>query len=309
MSCTRERDHLVVSLHRKEPTSNSDPQIQTPAHLLAEALAGAEYEEADYSNHREVWDGVRPTLSVSRPGLSEWRDRYNDAIELSGRTRFMSATQIAQSAEGSNAVSAGSAIHEPGLLKEGDELELPIQGRGRYGTAIGRAVHGVLQTVNLENGEGLTALATIHAEAEGVAEFSDEVTSLATSAIASEEIQLAIQNRYWRELHVACPIGEQIVEGYVDLVYETEQGLVVIDYKTDQVELNEIDAKVDRYRLQGATYAAALEETTRQPVSSVVFAFLSTDSKAICVSLPNLREAIADVRKVIEREGAVGSRP
>ncbi len=309
VACTRARDHLVVSLHRKELTSNSEPPIQTPVHLLAGALVGTEYTEADYSDHREVWDGVQPNLSVSRPGLSEWRDRYNDAIELSGRTRFMSATQIAQSAEGSNAVSAGSAIHEPGLLKEGDELELPIQGRGRYGTAIGRAVHGVLQTVNLESGEGLTALATIHAEAEGVAEFSDEVASLATSAIASEEIQLAIQNRYWRELHVACPIGEQIVEGYVDLVYETEQGLVVIDYKTDQVELNEIDAKVDRYRLQGATYAAALEETTRQPVSSVVFAFLSTDSKAICVSLPNLREAIADVRKVIEREGAVGSHP
>ena len=108
---------------------------------------------------------------------------------------------------------------------------------------------------------------------------------------------------------MACPIAEQLVEGYVDLVYETEQGLVVVDYKTDQVELNDIDVKVDRYRLQGATYAVALEETTRQPVSRVVFAFLSTDSKAICASLPNLRAAIADVRKVIEREGAVGSRP
>lgn len=309
VACTRARDHLVVSLHRKEAPSNSDLQIQTPGHLIAGALTGAEYIEADYSNHREVWDGGRPTLSVSRLGLSEWRDRYNDAIEFSGRPRFMSATQIAQATDGLIAVSAGSETHEPGLLKDGDESELPIQGRGRYGTAIGRAVHGVLQTVSLESEEGLATLATIHAEAEGIAELSDEVASLAASAIASEEIQLAIQNRYWRELHVACPIGEQIVEGYVDLVYETEQGLVVVDYKTDQVEPNEIDLKVDRYRLQGATYAVALEETTRQPVSSVVFVFLSPDSKAICASLPNLREAIVDVRKVIEREGAAGSHP
>ena len=309
VACTRARDHLVVSLHRKEAPSNSHPQIQTPGHLIAGALTDAEYVEADYSNHREVWSGERPKLSVSRPDLSEWRDRYNNAIEISGQVRFMSATQIAQSTDGLITVSTGSEIREPGLLKDGDESELPIQGRGRYGTAIGRAVHGVLQTVDLQSGEGLTTLATIHAEAEGIAELSDEVASLAASAIASEEIQLAIQNRYWRELHVACPIGEQIVEGYVDLVYETERGLVVVDYKTDQVEPNEIDLKVDRYRLQGATYAAALEETTRQPVSSVVFAFLSADSKAICASLPNLREAIADVRKVIEREGAAGSRP
>ena len=309
VACTRARDHLVVSLHRKEAPSNSDSQIQTQGHLIAGALTDAEYIETDYSNHSEVWDGGRPKLSVSRPDLSEWRDRYNNAIEVSGRPRFMSATQIAQSTDGLITVSTGSEIREPGLLKDGDESELPIQGRGRYGTAIGRAVHGVLQTVDLQSGEGLTTLATIHAEAEGIAELSDEVASLAASAIASEEIQLAIQNRYWRELHVACPIGEQIVEGYVDLVYETERGLVVVDYKTDQVEPNEIDLKVDRYRLQGATYAAALEETTRQPVSSVVFAFLSPDSAAICASLPNLREAIADVRKVIEREGAAGSRP
>ena len=135
------------------------------------------------------------------------------------------------------------------------------------------------------------------------------MAALAASAIDSEEIQLAIQNRYWRELHVACPIGEKIVEGYVDLVYETDQGLVVVDYKTDLVEPGEIDVKVDRYRLQGATYATALEETTRQSVSSVLFAFLSSDTKAIFASLPNLRDAIGDVRKVIEREGAAGNRP
>ena len=221
----------------------------------------------------------------------------------------MSATQIAKSADDLIAVSSGNEIHEPGLLKDVDESELPLEGRGRYGTAIGRAVHGVLQTVDLASGERLATLAKIHAEAEGIATLSDQVADLAASAITSQEIQLAIQNRYWRELHVACPIGQKIVEGYVDLVYETEQGLVVVDYKTDQVEPTEIDLKVDRYRLQGATYAAALEETTRQPVNKVVFAFLSPDSEAICASLPDLREAIVDVRKVIELEGAAGSHP
>jgi len=309
VACTRARDHLVISLHRKEASSNSGPQIHSPAHLIAAALEGAEYTEADYSNRSAVWDSERPKISASRPDLAEWRNRYNKAVEFSGRSRFMSATQIAKSADELITVSSDIDIIEPGLLKDVDESELPIQGRGRYGTAIGRAVHGVLQTVDLKSGEGLATLAKIQAEGEGIGDLSDEVAALAASAIDSEEIQLAIQNRYWRELHVACPIGEKIVEGYVDLVYETDQGLVVVDYKTDLVEPGEIDVKVDRYRLQGATYATALEETTRQSVSSVLFAFLSSDTKAIFASLPNLRDAIGDVRKVIEREGAAGNRP
>ena len=44
---------------------------------------------------------------------------------------------------------------DPGLLKDAEESELPLQSRGRYGTAIGRAVHAVLQTVDLKDGNGV----------------------------------------------------------------------------------------------------------------------------------------------------------
>jgi ATP-dependent exoDNAse (exonuclease V) beta subunit len=309
VACTRARDHLVVSLHRKETAPKSGLEHQTSAELLAEASTDAEHVEVDYSNHTEIWSSDQTSFSVSRPSLSEWLKRYNNAVKFSGRHRFMSATHIAQSADRPATVSKSDEIHEPGLLKDGDESELPIQGRGRYGTAIGRAVHAVLQTVDLETGTGLGPLARIHAEAEGVAELSDEVTSLALSALASEEIQRAVSSRYWRELYVACPIGDQVIEGYVDLVYETDEGLVVVDYKTDQIDPSELGRKVERYRLQGATYATALEATTRQRVARVVFVFLSPTSPALLASLPNLEEAIAEVRTVIEHEGAVGSHP
>ena len=108
---------------------------------------------------------------------------------------------------------------------------------------------------------------------------------------------------------MACPVGEQVVEGYVDLVYETAEGLVVVDYKTDQIDSSELEDKLERYRLQGATYAAALEATTGQRVVRVVFAFLSANSPALLAPLPNLADAIAEVRTVIEREAEVGSHP
>ena len=167
----------------------------------------------------------------------------------------------------------------------------------------------MLQTVDLKDGNGVKALAKLHAAAEGIPELSEEIASLASSAIDTQEVQSAVRGRYWRELHVACPIDGQLIEGYVDLVYESDDGLVVIDYKTDQIEPEEIESKVDRYRLQGATYALALEETTREKVSKVVFAFLSSHATARCVSLPNLQGAIVDAKEVIRREAEAGSRP
>jgi ATP-dependent exoDNAse (exonuclease V) beta subunit len=309
VACTRARDHLVISLHRKETAPKSGPEHQTLAELLADASTDAEHTEVDHSNHSEVWVTEQASWSSLRPPLPEWHRRHVNVVEVSGRQRFMSATHIAQSANSSKSTPNGDEIQDPGLLKDSDESEILVQGRGRYGTAVGRAVHAVLQTVDLETGSGLANLARIHAEAEGLPELSDQVASLASSALESEEIQRAIRGRYWRELHVACPVGEHIIEGYVDLVYETDAGLVVVDYKTDQIDPSELGDKLERYRLQGATYATAIEETTQQPVARVVFVFLSPTSPALLASLPNLAEAIAEVRTVIEHEGAVGSHP
>ena len=50
------------------------------------------------------------------------------------------ATYISQAV---NSVNSGAPL-DPGLIKDASESELPIQGRGRYGTALGRAVHAVL---------------------------------------------------------------------------------------------------------------------------------------------------------------------
>ena len=38
---------------------------------------------------------------------------------------------------------------------------------------------------------------------------------------------------HWRELYVAAPVGDRLLEGYVDLLYRDRDGLVVVDYKTD----------------------------------------------------------------------------
>ena len=57
----------------------------------------------------------------------------------------------------------GAAVGDPvggvaaGLQKRPRDLDLPPWLKGRYGTAIGRAVHGTLQTIDLATGAGLDA--------------------------------------------------------------------------------------------------------------------------------------------------------
>ncbi len=109
----------------------------------------------------------------------------------------------------------------------------------------------------------------------------------------------AVTHEFRREMYVATRVDGHTLEGYVDLVYRTDDGLVVVDYKTDAWrDETDLDAKVTRYRLQGASYALALEGATGERVSRCVFLFLGTDgSEERAVS--DLAVAVEEVRALL----------
>ena len=85
---------------------------------------------------------------------------------------------------------------------------------------------------------------------------------------------MCIRDRHYKELYVAAPVGSTTVEGYIDLLVDTPDGLVVVDYKTDSVQSEaEVDAKLDHYGLQGTAYALAIEASTGRQVVDVQFIF------------------------------------
>jgi ATP-dependent helicase/nuclease subunit A len=101
--------------------------------------------------------------------------------------------------------------------------------------------------------------------------------------------------RSWRELFVAAPVGDVVVEGYVDLLGDTPDGLLLVDYKTDAVHPSDLDRTVIRYRPQAAAYALALESATGQPVASCTFVFARPDGSTER-EVDDLAGAIAEVR-------------
>ena len=188
VAATRARDHLVVSLHRsgnRRHTSNAE--------LLATA-GGVDAPHATLFTGPPVPDR-EPTGSpdVTPPiSRTEWESRAS-AAQAASRAR---SAQSASGLEGTGpelSVAAGTdeglAAIDPGTAKGARDLELPPWSKGRYGTAIGRAVHAVLQVVDLTTGAGLEAAVSTQCLAEGVLEYADVVTALVRSALASDVVQ------------------------------------------------------------------------------------------------------------------------
>jgi ATP-dependent helicase/nuclease subunit A len=87
-----------------------------------------------------------------------------------------------------------------------------------------------------------------------------------------------------------------VVEGYIDLLYRDDGGLVVADYKTSASGSDDVlDARMERYRAQGAAYALAVADSTGEPVTRCTFVFLTPDG-AIERDLPDLAAAVDEIR-------------
>jgi ATP-dependent exoDNAse (exonuclease V) beta subunit len=277
VAATRARDHLVVSVHRKH---GAKPDA-TAAGLL----------------HRAGWDETlvevldfgaaepNPPLATSAvpvtaalPSLAEWESARAAALASGTRRLATSATQLAEA--------AARARDDVGLRKDPRDIDLPPWQKGRYGTAVGRAVHGVLQTVDLASGAGLADAAAAQAAAEGVLGREGVIASLCRSALASDIVQRAAARQHWREVYVGVPYGDAVLEGYIDLLYRDDDGLVVVDYKTDAWETEaDLAGKVERYRVQLDAYALAVETVLDEKVVRSELLFLATTGDAHAVVL------------------------
>ncbi len=180
---------------------------------------------------------------------------------------------------------------------------------------IGRAVHSALAVIDLatgtdDAGRPAPEVARARATAHGVGAHRDAVASMVGAALVSPTVAGGATRRHWRELFVAVPVGDGVLEGYVDLVVEEDDGLVVVDYKTDRIPDGRagLDAAALRYRPQVASYALALEESTGRPVRRAVLVFVGDGAPMEVVLEENeLAEACDRARRAAEALLTVGT--
>ncbi|MBR11954.1 MAG: DNA helicase UvrD [Acidimicrobiaceae bacterium] len=287
VAATRARDHLVVSVHRATDVDPDKPGRPGPGRLLAHALdrvGGLAVDDDLVPTSRPLPVGAQPS-GRPLPDRRTWEDERIAALKAAARPHTVSATAVANH-----------------VYETSDEDRARPGEVGRHGTGVGRAVHGALEVLDFSTDDP-TDVVREQAVAEGLLGDRGIIDALVRAGLASDSVRAAAAARSWRELYVAAPVDDAedapVVEGYVDLAYLEDgpdgPGLVIVDYKTDAVA-DDADraAKVDRYRIQGATYALAAERATGRTVRRVVLCFLAADG-ATEVEVDDLPGAMADV--------------
>jgi ATP-dependent exoDNAse (exonuclease V) beta subunit len=303
VAVTRARDHLLVSLHRANGASN--------AARLAACVDDGPCERVDPGppragravaarTARDGGDGGGP--DVIAYVVAAWQARReallaraaDPVVSATGISHRLAARRQGDRPDGEARVDENHVADEDVVAGEDDVL--PVR-RGRSGTAVGRAVHAVLQTVDLRTGDGLRTAARAQALAEEVPEREAEVARLARAMLDAPVVRLAAHNPCWREVPVTAQVGDVTVEGVIDLLVDAPEGLVVVDYKTDRVETGPaLERAVARHRPQGAAYALALGTLLGRPVSRCAFVFAAAGG-VVERDVADLDDAIVEVRE------------
>lgn len=288
VALTRARDHLVVSTHRmaRGEGSRAKPSLAELVVTHANELPQTTWQPSPLPP-----DEPETGIELS---FAHWQSERNAALETAQRSLALSASGIA----------SHFAPDDPGLAKdwpdEGDGQSSHWR-TGRYGTKLGRAVHGVLQAVALDvDPSQLGPDANAQAKIQGISSERGIVGALAQSVLVSKTVREAALSEHWKELFVAAPVDGIVVEGFVDLLYRGREGLVVVDYKTDHIPDDDaFQSKVDRYKLQVAAYSLVVEQATGESVARcvLVFARQGQEAREVVITGDKLASAQQEVRR------------
>jgi ATP-dependent exoDNAse (exonuclease V) beta subunit len=231
-------------------------------------------------------DAKPADIAADRARYEEWRQQIGAAREagLTASLRIATATEGAERAPGP---AADGAEKTPGLQKAQTSpiSDVIIEDASQFlearpsGRRFGTLVHVLLASLPLDaTAADVSDLATLHAKLFAAEDHERDAASAMALAVTRHSRwqdarkAAAAGRRVWREAPVSMRLdGEPrtpptIVDGQVDLAYETDAGWVVVDFKTDI----EIVSAQDAYKQQVALYAEAVAKATGKPAQGVL---------------------------------------
>jgi ATP-dependent helicase/nuclease subunit A len=263
VACTRARDWLVI------PRPPRDAQIGDFWKDLLPFLEGAPAEEVELVDadtlprERRQRDPVDPRELAGATGGDavgvRWDAERAELVETGGYRPYVPIAALKVALR--DAPSEGVAEPSP---------------TGRH---FGSLVHNVLEWVSLEQAtaESVTAMAVALASSYGLdAESGRRAGEAAWTALGLPVMERARRaRRVWRELPLVFPDGSDLIEGVIDLVFEEEGGLVIVDYKTDRITPEQAVAQAAHHAPQLQLYGRGLAQAWGLPVRERLVLFTS----------------------------------
>lgn len=142
----------------------------------------------------------------------------------------------------------------------------------------GNIVHRVCE--HLAKGTDLEKLLDWAIAMEGISiknSERQELHQIITRYLASDYYVQSRGHQVDREVEFAVPLDRFVITGTVDQAIHTDQGLVIVDLKTNQIGADQIEDTAATYGWQLRIYAWALQVMTGQPVVKTGLYFLFPD--------------------------------
>ncbi len=271
VGATRARDHLVVSLYHSPRNGRSGARrlMDAGAHELAAALP----EPAAVAVGRTM---PFADLSVELP------DVQTEGEMAAGREALVRRALTIK-------YTSATAVKED---ERSDESEPWARGRG--GTRLGRAVHAAIQSLPLDADDALiNAFAQAQAVAEAIPEQARDVARLVRWTLRESQAmrRASAAGRALREVPFAMALDGKVLEGFVDLLLETPEGIEIVDWKTDEVPAEGVPERLRGYELQAGLYVLGIEAATGRRVTAVTYVFASAGVELSPGDPAALREA------------------
>ncbi|HEY3886118.1 MAG TPA: 3'-5' exonuclease, partial [Vicinamibacterales bacterium] len=207
------------------------------------------------------------SVQERRDDYERWRADRTDTIARASRESIRVHTATAWAAQAARD-GRDQALLDPSLI---DVIEIAGAADRPRGPRFGSLVHAILAAVPLDANEGVAgALAEMHARILGAT--PDEIASAILVVEAVLKHDLMARARRSPSVRRETPVSwvqedGMLVEGVLDLAFEQDGIIVVVDFKTD----HELSAGESRYRLQLQQYVGAVSRATGRPASGVLF--------------------------------------
>jgi ATP-dependent exoDNAse (exonuclease V) beta subunit len=220
--------------------------------------------------------GLRRDDLISKDGdpkgvearLAAFRDWESQRATTIARARVPSL-RIARATDLARASNVTTLL---GTAPEIEIVDVPKPAGRPFGPAFGSLVHAVLATAPLTADPDLvhttarTQARVLVASEQDAAAAADAVIAVLRHPLFDRARASAVQGRCSREVPVlwVAPDGT-LVEGTVDLAFRDENGLTIVDFKTDRDPFDDVEP----YRNQLGLYARALANSD-EPTSLVL---------------------------------------
>ncbi len=209
-------------------------------------------------------DEIRSSLSR----FEQWKEAQRELKRRGGEGRPIS-----------------TAIEEVEEVEKDEERERPAQAGGE-GAIFGKLVHRLFEKVDWTNPLFLKEMAESEGRALGATgPMIRKAEEMVRQALDSEILKRVMRSEgFQKEVPFAFKKNGVMFEGVIDLVFKEGDELVALDFKTDLVEPEGLNSKVEHYRPQVMVYADAIQNIFGTAPKEVLLFFLHL-MKTISVEL------------------------